>query len=434
MSTFKTTLKVLLAQRLVIIIYVVALCAMMFALSWSSVADLANADRSTKYEAARPEVALVNHDGKDGEQLAAPMRDFLAKDCDLVQVGTTSEALQQAAASNYVDLIVVIPEGFMNHFAQAIANGDAMPQLNVTTSFTGSYGTLARLDVEDFLRLVRIETAGVIATHTASSNVAALGDAAQHVASTLTTNTQAFPTVAVAPNKHAADSRDDAARISFVSTLKFGCYPIITAMLICTALALNVFGGSNIRRRLYASPTHTASMMLQECGACALFSMVVGVLYFGAALLLPAIAGLPLNGIPSTTLLLGFITLLIYGFVGVAAGFMLSMLALNAVAVNGFGNVFGLLLMFTSGCAFPIDMMPSVMIEIGKLMPGWWYCQAIDAISSTNSVIDLSHWWAALGIIALFGLAFVCLGLLFSHYRRTHPRLTAPTTTQLAEA
>ena len=39
---------------------------------------------------------------------------------------------------------------------------------------------------------------------------------------------------------------------------------------------------------------------------------------------------------------------------------------------------FGLLIMFTSGVALPIDMMPGVMVTIAKFLPGWWYCTAID--------------------------------------------------------
>ena len=90
MHTFKTTLKILLAQRLMILIYVVWLCLMMFGLSWSIIAGLAKSDNSTTFDSARPEVAVVSRD-VHGEAFGDALRGFLGKDCDLVDVGTTSE-------------------------------------------------------------------------------------------------------------------------------------------------------------------------------------------------------------------------------------------------------------------------------------------------------------------------------------------------------
>ena len=97
MHTFKTTLKILLAQRLMILIYVVWLCLMMFGLSWSIIAGLAKSDNSTTFDSARPAVAVVSRD-VHGEAFGDALRGFLGKDCDLVDVGTTSEELQTAGS------------------------------------------------------------------------------------------------------------------------------------------------------------------------------------------------------------------------------------------------------------------------------------------------------------------------------------------------
>ena len=134
------------------------------------------------------------------------------------------------------------------------------------------------------------------------------------------------------------------------------------------------------------------------------------------------------------TILYSGASLVIYAFVGVACGFMLSMLSANAVAVNAVANVFGLLVMFTSGMAFPIDMMPNVMIIIGKLLPGWWFCQSIDAVNGVDGHIDVGAWLANNGLVLLFGVAFICLGLAFSKIRRARPELATPGATQLTEA
>ncbi len=124
MHTFKTTLKVLLAQKLMILIYVVWLCLMMFGLSWTLITDLSASDSSVHYESAKADVAVVNRD-PHGADLVGAMREFLAKDCNLVDVGTTSEDLQTAAASNYADLIVIVPDGYTQRLASSTATRTA---------------------------------------------------------------------------------------------------------------------------------------------------------------------------------------------------------------------------------------------------------------------------------------------------------------------
>lgn len=431
MSTFRTTFKVLAAQKGMIMLYVVALGLLIFGLGWSTASTLSADDSSATYTPGRPEVALVNRDGTDGERLMDPMRAFLAEDCDLVDVGASSEDLQTAVASNYADLIVIMPDGFTQQFATALADGTDTPELEVVTSYTGAYGTLAKLQVEDFLRLTRIETLG--ATYGSTVDTSDVADGAQAVIDRLEDDPAAYPSTAVAPDPSAVSDREDNARIVFVIAVKMTAYPLLVATLICTALAMNAFGGTDVRRRLYASPRRTGSMVLQQFAACSVFSMLVSVLYLALAVALPAVNGLPLSGIPSATLWLSFVAMLVYGIVGVACGFMLSMLSLGSVAVNGFGNVFGLAVMFTSGMAFPLEMMPQFMLDIGKLMPGWWFCEAVQAVSGAEGVMDVALWWRDMGLVALFGVAFVCLGLVFSRYRRVHPKLSGASVTQLAE-
>ncbi|MEE0654332.1 MAG: ABC transporter permease [Bifidobacterium criceti] len=433
MHTFKTTLKILLAQKLMILIYVVWLCLMMFGLSWSLITELAKSDNSVAYESANADVAVVNRDAHGGE-LTDAMRAFLAKDCNLVDVGTTGEDLQTAAASNYADLIVIIPDGYTQRLADTLATGRTEPKLDVVVSFTGAYGSLAKLQVDDFLRLTRIEA---LAQHTQTGEAvtpASLDTAAGTVAKTLDASTEAYPDISVADDPHAATDKQKSARTAYVTTAKRGGYPLLVAMLVCTALAMNSFSESNVRRRLYASPQRTGAMVLQEFAACALFGTVISLLYWVVSVVLPMAAGLPVSGIPLPTLLYSGASLAIYALVGVACGFMLSMLSANAVAVNAVANVFGLLVMFTSGMAFPIDMMPNVMIIIGKLLPGWWFCQSIDAVNGVDGHIDVDAWLADNGLVLLFGVAFICLGLAFSKIRRARPELAAPSTTQLAEA
>lgn len=127
----------------------------------------------------------------------------------------------------------------------------------------------------------------------------------------------------------------------------------------------------------------------------------------------------------------------VYALMTVACGFMLSEFGFSEAAANGFANIFGLLIMFTSGVALPVDMMPGVMVTIAKFLPGWWYCTAIDNALGSGTAeetgISVAGWAGSLGLVALFGVMFICIGLAAGRFRRSRPALAAPATTQLAE-
>ena len=117
-----------------------------------------------------------------------------------------------------------------------------------------------------------------------------------------------------------------------------------------------------------------------------------------------------------------------------ACGFLLGSVGLSEMAVNAFAVVFGLLCMFTSGMALLPDMMPGPMIMVGKLLPGWWLCTSIDNAFGLGAVtrVDYGAWASSIGLVALFGVAFICLGLALERIRRTRPSPSSPAATQSA--
>ena len=221
--------------------------------------------------------------------------------------------------------------------------------------------------------------------------------------------------IAVVQSPSADTDNTKPAASAFAGTIKTGLYPLLLVMPICTFLVIGTFNDSEIRRRLYSSPTG----------------------YTAATLVLMMAAGVPFDGITSTNVALTFVSLLAYTLMAIACGFLLGSVGFSEMAVNAFANVFGLLCMFTSGMAFPIDMMPEPMIMIGKLLPGWWLCVSIDNVFGLGTAaatgVDYGSWASSVGLVALFAVAFICLGLALGRIRRTRPSFASPTTTQLAK-
>ena len=71
---------------------------------------------------------------------------------------------------------------------------------------------------------------------------------------------------------------------------------------------------------------------------------------------------------------------------------------------------------------------------VGKLLPGWWLCTSIDNAFGLDAVtrVDYGAWASSIGLVTLFGVAFICLGLALGRIRRTRPSPSSPAATQSA--
>jgi len=53
--------------------------------------------------------------------------------------------------------------------------------------------------------------------------------------------------------------------------------------------------------------------------------------------------------------------------------------------------------------------------------------------TAASTGVNIGLWASSIGLVALFGVTFICLGLTFGRIRRTRPTLASPATTQLAK-
>ena len=116
MNTCKAAMRILKARKLYVIIYLVLIGTMMFSLSWQIMRGSSAAGAST-YEPKPARIAVIDRDN-NAEHVTESFRSYLALDGEMVDIDDDSVSLQQAVASNYVDLIAIVPEGFAEHYLQ----------------------------------------------------------------------------------------------------------------------------------------------------------------------------------------------------------------------------------------------------------------------------------------------------------------------------
>ena len=435
MNTCKATLRVLFAHRVYLMIYLVFIGILMMSISWAMLTS-ASGSMSAVFESTKTRVAIIDRDSDRGD-IVTSMRAYLRDSSELVDLDDTSETLQQAVASNWVDLIVIIPDGFADDYVAAAADGDNPPNVDTVTSYASGSGSMARMNVGGFLSLTRTALIGAPEGQVDKPDIKDLSQAAKMAAESAS-DTDVNHQIAVVdtPTEESASAADTAVS-GFGGTMKTALYPLSLAMTICGSMILGAFTTGEVRRRLTASPRRMVLMGLQRLLTLGGFALVVCVGYLVLSIGLMMAAGLDPLHLSVGGVLMTFGATCVYALMTVACGFMLSEFGLSEEAANGFANIFGLLIMFTSGVALPIDMMPGVMVTIAKFLPGWWYCTAIDNAlgfgTAAETGISVAGWSGSLGLVALFGVMFICIGLAAGRFRRSRPALAAPATTQLAE-
>lgn len=424
MNTCKATLRVLFAHRVYLMIYLVFIGILMMSISWAMLTS-ASGSMSAVFESTKTRVAIIDRDSDRGD-IATSMRAYLRDSSELVDLDDTSETLQQAVASNWVDLIVIIPDGFADDYVAAAADGDNPPNVDTVTSYASGSGSMARMNVGGFLSLTRtaligaqtrVDQAALAGMMNATGGAAGFDGAsldqdmldslpegqvdkpdikdlsqAAKMAAESASDTDVNHQIAVVdtPTEESASAADTAVS-GFGGTMKTALYPLSLAMTICGSMILGAFTTGEVRRRLTASPRRMVLMGLQRLLTLGGFALVVCVGYLVLSIGLMMAAGLDPLHLSVGGVLMTFGATCVYALMTVACGFMLSEFGLSEEAANGFANIFGLLIMFTSGVTLPIDMMPGVMVTIAKFLPGWWYCTAIDNALGFGTAAETGH-------------------------------------------
>ncbi|MFT9008694.1 MAG: ABC transporter permease [Bifidobacterium sp.] len=432
MQTFKSALRILWAHKVYMLVYLIGFGALMLSLGISSIvaagndtgaisanaSDSATSDQ-TEVASKLPKAKIAVID-RDSGNLAEGLRDYLSHSATIVKLDDTPQRLQDAIARNDVDLIVVISKGYSQRFeTAATSTGDdasasrSMPVADITVSYVSSQGSLAKIDVDGYFSQLRSVLASGLRTKLSDAVTYTVHQAGKQ---------------GLSPSVHVLKNAQEAGKSlasSFGTTIKLSIYPIFMAMTVCVSLLIGVFNAPETSRRLFASSARSYVLNAQELMGAVSVGLICWVLYYSAALLALAPFNSGFSAISLASLGLVALSQLVYTLISMAFGFMIGQLKASTTIANAVATSLGLMLMFTSGTAFDPSVMPAPMVSLGKLLPGWWMSVSIDDALGTTSFQtpdpSLLGWLQSLGLVALFGLAFISIGLAAGKYRHAHP-------------
>ena len=435
MNTCKTALRIIWAHKFYLLLYLVGMSLIMIVIGSTNVQAAVRANASSsigRFEPARAKVVVINRDSGNqaGCELGQGLKKYLGKSAQLVTVEDKTQALQDANVSGKSDLTVIIPAGYGQRFletledtaAQARSGGKttAFPKVETAASYNSSRGSLAQLQVDSYFDAIRTALLSGLGQNDSTDlhSPAAVKDAATYAVAHYAGSQ---PHVGI----HASPKNDDGALLKgFATTVGLAAFPLMTALTVCVATLFGAFSSPDRHRRLLASPIWSSSLNGQELTAALIVAGVSWAYYVALVAFSMAASGVSLASLGWGRVLLSFFVMLIFAVSAASFGFMLSQFNPSSSLINSVGVTFGLVVMFTSGSSSG-GPLPPVMQTIGKLTPGWWYNTAVQSIMDSNAAGPAS-WGLPLIVVALFALAYACVGLMVSRLTRTRATLVAP--------
>ena len=436
MNTCKTALRIIWAHKFYLLLYLVGMSLIMIVIGSTNVQAAVRANASSsigRFEPARAKVVVINRDSGNqaGCELGQGLKKYLGKSAQLVTVEDKPQALQDANVSGKSDLTVIIPAGYGQRFletledtaAQARSGGKttAFPKVETAASYNSSRGSLAQLQVDSYFDALRTALLSGLGQNGSTDlhSPAAVKDAAAYAVSHYASNQ---PHVGI----HASPKDDDHGALleGFATTVGLAAFPLMTALTVCVATLFGAFSSPDRHRRLLASPMRSSSLNGQELTAALILAGFSWIYYVALVAFSMAASGVSLASLGWGRVLLSFFVMLIFAVSAASFGFMLAQFNPSSSLINSVGVIFGLVVMFTSGSSSG-GPLPPVMQTIGKLTPGWWYNTAVQSIMDSRAA-GLTSWGLPLIVVALFALAYACVGLMVSRLTRTRATLVAP--------
>ena len=249
MSTFKTSLKIVAAHRIYVLVYLMAL-----SLLGLNAGAARSEDTSSQVKEATASVAVID---RDGSTVSRGVKDYVESVGKVQPLEDSRQAIQDATAQNRISYILIIPAGYGQRLQEAARQGTEPPRMDTVIGYESAAGSLmnARTDsylgqVTGYLSTLTDDPARAVALAKETMNHSAL---AKRIAQDAT------------PLPH-----------GFVVYAMFSFYPIMAFAIVTISTLMTSLGRRSVHSRLTAAPVSGRSRSLGTIGACLMIGLEIG--------------------------------------------------------------------------------------------------------------------------------------------------------------
>lgn len=348
------------------------------------------------YEAARPVVAVID---RDDSAVSRALTAHVAAASEMVEVADTTRALQEAAAKNYADYVLVIPAGYGEGLVAAARDGSDAPELECVVSYMSASGSLMDERVRGYAQELYAMAA---AQPTAGSDeLVALVDSAQETGVSVDiveTETPGLP-------------------VTYLVYCQFALYALFGGIAAIAGVGLADLRAPELRQRIGAAPVARSAFDMQIAAAISLCGVAVWAINgaVGIALYAEELARVP---VALTALMLVILFALM--LVGMAFGFLIWQLGVRRELVHAIANISAMIISFLAGTWVPLANMGEEVLAVARFTPGLWAVSAMQELVHATSVTGelVASVLGNVGIVVLFALAIAAAGLAVGRARR----------------
>lgn len=375
MTIFKTFLKLVNKNKSHLILYTALLIAF-------TCITLSSDQANINYVDAKPDVIIVD---KDNSKLSNNLKNYFKQNSNLREEVDNIEDELFYRFSSYV---IYIPEGF----EQSVIDGN-IKEIEYK-SISDYEANLANILLNQYLSVLDIYK-------DIDTNI---DDLINHIDNSLDNQVNVVVNSTLNTN--------ELAKAGFYYS--FMNYSLLAGCIYVLVVIISIFREKNVLKRNVISSMNYNKLNNKLLLASVLFGTIIWILY---VLLSFVIVG---NIMFTSNCICMIILSFIFLIYCLSIGFLIANVINNKNAINGIINVIALGTSFLCGVFVNIEFLPSSVLNISKMIPNYYYIDAINKLTSIESISfdTLKPLLSNVIVLILFSLIFILLSIFISKKKR----------------
>ena len=379
MTVFKTVLKILNKNKIIVIAFTVILLIF-------GVSNMQTSEKSMNFVASKPDVLIVNYDKDEG--ITKDFIKYITDNSNIVDIKIDEEKINDALFYRDVNYVIYIPENYSKDFMDG-------KDVELEIKSTGDYqASLEEMLVSRYINVAKIYQK-IITNEDELIN---------KVNETLSKQVQTEITSKLNTNA--------ISKATFY--YNFASYSIVACLLLVISLILSSFNDQKIRKRIIVSSTnykkHNRILLLSNC--C--YSFILWLLYVVISFVILGDVMTKAQGI------IYIINSLVLTICATTIAFFIGNLVSSKGAINGIVNVVALGSSFICGVFVPMRWLPASVLKMAHLLPTYYYVSTNEALKTIEqfNIQTLKPLIINMAIILCFAIFFILLTNVVSKRKR----------------